>query len=166
MSMLGDNLRISRERAGLSRRQAADYIQRTPPAISKYETGKADPSIATLCKLCKLYHCTPNELLGYEQRRTTRNGSPDKQTLEYLKSLGFSISCYEKQGETFITMSDIDGNTIFSTSDNITLDALYRAISSARRMIAGIDRTLAKELIVSQVKAFCYDLKIIDELLS
>lgn len=166
MSMLGDNLRIFRERLGLSRDQAAVYIQRTPPAISKYETGKAVPSIATLCKLCKLYHCTPNDLLGYEQRRTTRNGSTDEQILEYLKSLGFSISCYEKQGETFITMSDTDDNTIFSTSDNITLDALYRAISSARRIIAGIDRTLAKELIVSQVKAFCYDLKIIDELLS
>lgn len=159
MSILGDNLRISRERAGLSRRQVAEYLPRAVQTIGQYESGKADPSIATLCKLCELYHCTPNDLLGYEQRRTTRNGSPDKQTLEYLKSLGFSVSCYEKQGETFITMSDIDGNTIFSTSDNITLDALYRAISSARRMIAGIDRALAKELIVSQVKAFCYDLK-------
>lgn len=166
MTMLSDNLRIYRERAGLSRRQVAEYLPRTVQTIGQYESGYAEPSIATLCKLCELYHCTPNDLLGYEQRRTTRNGSPDKQTLEYLKSLGFSISCYEKQGETFITMSDIDGNTIFSTSDNITLDALYRAISSARRMIAGIDRTLAKELIVSQVKAFCYDLKIIDELLS
>lgn len=159
MSILGDNLRISRERAGLSRRQVAEYLPRTVQIVGQYESGYANPSIAMLCKLCELYHCTPNDLLGYEQRRTTRNGSPDEQTLEYLKNLGFSISCYEKQGETLITMSDIDGNTIFSTSDNITLDALYRAISSARRIIIASNKILAKELIVSQVKAFCYDLK-------
>lgn len=60
------NLKIMRLIRGLSIRQVAQKIDRTPGTISNWETGKISPDVDSVAKLCKIYDISPNELLGWD----------------------------------------------------------------------------------------------------
>ena len=47
-----------RKKAGYSQKTVADLLGISVSAVSLYETGKADPSVAVLHKLSALYRCT------------------------------------------------------------------------------------------------------------
>ena len=52
-----------RRKAGLSQEQMAHQLDVSRQAVSKWETGAADPSTANLLALAKLYGVSPEELL-------------------------------------------------------------------------------------------------------
>ncbi len=60
------NLKIIRLIRGMSVRQVAQKIDRTPGTISNWETGKIAPDVDSVAKLCKIYDISPNELLGWD----------------------------------------------------------------------------------------------------
>ena len=57
-------LRAARLRAGLTQQAAAAAIGVTPSAYCGYETGKRQPDLARLARLCALYAVPADELLG------------------------------------------------------------------------------------------------------
>ena len=60
---LGEKLKMLRASRGLSQEQLAAELDVSRQAISKWETGAADPSTANLLALAKLYGISAEELL-------------------------------------------------------------------------------------------------------
>jgi transcriptional regulator with XRE-family HTH domain len=64
MSTLAENLKRERQRAGVSRDEAAAHVEKSNGMISHWETGRYEPTISDLRKLAKLYGCSMTVLLG------------------------------------------------------------------------------------------------------
>ena len=63
------NMRKTRLELGLSIQQVASEIDVHPNAISRWETGKAEPTSSNLIALCRLYDCSPEYLLDMTDER-------------------------------------------------------------------------------------------------
>ena len=59
----GTNLRVLRQKAGLSRAQLAEQIAYSEKAIEKWETSSTVPPVATVCRLAKFFCGTIDALL-------------------------------------------------------------------------------------------------------
>ncbi len=64
---LGARLRAQRLSTGLSLREMARRLKRSPSAISQFETGKARPSVSTLFEMVELLGTSIDSLLGAEE---------------------------------------------------------------------------------------------------
>ncbi len=64
MYMLGDRLRIARERAGLTQLEAAKRLQINNKTLSRYEHGGSEPNVETLTRLAQLYKVSVDWLAG------------------------------------------------------------------------------------------------------
>ena len=64
---LGKRIMQLRKRLGLTQEQLAERVGVSAQAVSKWETGAADPSTANLLALAKLYGVSPEELLRSAQ---------------------------------------------------------------------------------------------------
>ena len=67
----GEKLQKLRARAGLSQDQLAELLDVSRQAVSKWETGTADPSTSNLLALAKLFGVPAEELL----RETAAGGA-------------------------------------------------------------------------------------------
>ena len=68
---LSEKILYSRKRAGLSQEALADMVGVSRQAVSKWETGTADPSTSNLLALAKLFGVPAEELL----RETAAGGA-------------------------------------------------------------------------------------------
>ena len=64
----GEKLQKLRTRAGLSQDQLAKLLDVSRQAVSKWETGTADPSTSNLLALAKLFGVSAEELLRQVDR--------------------------------------------------------------------------------------------------
>lgn len=62
--MFGERLKMLREKAGVSQQKIADIVGVTQQAVGKWETGKAEPDLATVAKLAEYFNCSTDYLLG------------------------------------------------------------------------------------------------------
>ena len=60
---LGEKLQTLRQRAGMSQDVLAERMGVSRQAVSKWETGTADPSTSNLLALAKLFGISAEELL-------------------------------------------------------------------------------------------------------
>ena len=65
-SLLAENIRKFRKRAGLTETAVAKALFVTPQTVSKWEKQIAVPDLGNLTALAEALNVTPNELLGYE----------------------------------------------------------------------------------------------------
>ena len=65
---LGKKIRQFRFKAGLTQEQLAEQLFVSRTAVSKWESGKADPSTSNLLMLAKLFKISPEELLREVER--------------------------------------------------------------------------------------------------
>jgi len=63
--MIGDNLRKARQAAGMTQENVLEHIEGDAAKLSNWENGKHLPHLATFIKLCKIYGCTPNDILEF-----------------------------------------------------------------------------------------------------
>lgn len=61
--LIGANIRLHRDRAGLSQRQLADLYGCEPNFISQLETGKKPAGLKARQKLARIFNCSPQDLL-------------------------------------------------------------------------------------------------------
>lgn len=54
-------LRLSR---GMRQPDLAEMLSCTAMTVSRYERGEADPDVATILRLCEIFSCTADYLLG------------------------------------------------------------------------------------------------------
>ena len=59
-----NRIRELREKAGMKQTKLAEKLHVGPTAVSNYETGTRDPSTDTLIKLCEIFECSADYLLG------------------------------------------------------------------------------------------------------
>ena len=64
MTTVGDRLKKLRQENGYSQRQIAEYLEIDQSNLSKIENNKRNLNLVLLDKICYLYNCTPNYLLG------------------------------------------------------------------------------------------------------
>ncbi|WP_373576574.1 helix-turn-helix domain-containing protein [Parafannyhessea umbonata] len=64
------NMRAERVRAGMTAAQAAKVIGVSTNALLKWERGDASPMASNLMKLCHLYSCSAEYLIGMTDDRT------------------------------------------------------------------------------------------------
>ena len=60
-------LKEIRLRAGLTQEQLAELMNTEQSYISRWETGRNEPSFEVLRQLAAVLHCTTDELLGVEK---------------------------------------------------------------------------------------------------
>jgi transcriptional regulator with XRE-family HTH domain len=65
LNRFGRNVRLIRERLGLSQAELAGRAGCEPGFISHLEKGKRSPSLDTLCQLVVSLRCSPSDLLSY-----------------------------------------------------------------------------------------------------
>lgn len=66
---LGEKLRTLRKARRLTQEALAEYMQVSPQAVSKWETGVSCPDIEMLPRLAAFFHITTDELLDYDRQR-------------------------------------------------------------------------------------------------
>jgi len=60
---MGQRMRAAREQAGLSQEAAAHHVGCATRSVTRWETGRCDPGIATVLLLTELYSVSLNWLL-------------------------------------------------------------------------------------------------------
>ena len=66
-----ENLRIARERKGISQKDIAESIGVAKSTYSLYESGNREPNVQTIKKIADALNVSANELLGIEEEPTT-----------------------------------------------------------------------------------------------
>ena len=64
INVVGQNLKKLREENKYTQEQVANYLGITQSNLSKIENGERNFNMTLLDKLCLLYNCTPEYLLG------------------------------------------------------------------------------------------------------
>ena len=67
-SDIGTRIRDARKAAGMSQTVLGQHLNKTLRTIQKYESGKIEPSIATINELAKILHVSSAELMGYKRQ--------------------------------------------------------------------------------------------------
>lgn len=63
------NLRSARQKKKITQQVAADFLCIQQCTLSKYENGKLEPDIETLCKMAVFYDVSADWLLGIERKK-------------------------------------------------------------------------------------------------
>ncbi len=67
MSMLGENIRLLRDKQGMTQVQLGEKIGLAESTISLYESGKREPDIDTIGKLADFFGVSTDYLLGRDK---------------------------------------------------------------------------------------------------
>ena len=70
------NLRLLREKHGVSQQKLAEAIGLTQQSINKYENHKIEPDIATLMLIADFFHTSVDFLIGHSEAQAEREGVP------------------------------------------------------------------------------------------
>ncbi len=65
--MLGDKIKLYREKKRMTQNEVADILNVSPATISKYESGALEPNIESLKRLAELFEISIDELLSDEK---------------------------------------------------------------------------------------------------
>ncbi len=66
--MLGENLKILREKVKMTQNDVAEKLSISPQSVSKWERNEAYPTAEHLPKLASLYKCTTDEIFGINKK--------------------------------------------------------------------------------------------------
>ena len=66
-SIITENIKREIEQSGLKKSEIADAIGISRATVSQYLSGRAQPSLSTLAKLCTLLDCSSDEILGIKK---------------------------------------------------------------------------------------------------
>lgn len=62
--MYGHRIKEERQLKGLSQKQLAEMVSTTQSTIGKYEREELQPNIDVITKLCEIFECSADYLLG------------------------------------------------------------------------------------------------------
>ena len=79
--MIGNRLKQLREEKGMKQEELAKCLSVSPSAIGMYERNAREPNNALTLKICKLFNCSVDYLMGNSDSRTV-----DDLVEEYLQT--------------------------------------------------------------------------------
>ena len=62
--IITENLKNEIEQSGLKKSEIADSVGISRATLSQYLSGRAQPTLSTLAKLCKVLDCSADDILG------------------------------------------------------------------------------------------------------
>lgn len=99
--MFANRLKQRREEIGLTQLEAAKVIDIAPSSYSAYETGKQNPKIDVLMRICEKFEVSADWLLGVEKPISKMNNSDVLKALMSLRISGAQVLAFD------INFSDI-----------------------------------------------------------
>ena len=81
--MFPEKLKALRESRGLYQKDIASLLEVRQTSYSNYETGRAEPSIAGLCKLADFFSISIDELVEHLPPKYSNNTEADQLTVLY-----------------------------------------------------------------------------------
>lgn len=66
-----ENLRKFRNEKGLTQIELADLCNISPKTLSSYETGRTEPNLGEIVKLCDVFNCSIAALTGTKEREAS-----------------------------------------------------------------------------------------------
>lgn len=66
--MLGEKLKLYREKHNMTQKEVAEILEVEPGTVSKYELGMIEPNIESIKKLAEIFNVTIDELLKDEEK--------------------------------------------------------------------------------------------------
>ena len=70
-----------RIKTGMKQSELSNRLNCAAMTVSRYERGEADPDIETICRLCDIFGCTADYLLGRSDRQTPELTAEEEQLL-------------------------------------------------------------------------------------
>lgn len=67
--IISQNLKQEIEQSGRTKTEIAQAIGVKPPTVSQYLSGRIQPSLATLSKLCTFLNCSADDILSVNQNK-------------------------------------------------------------------------------------------------
>ena len=74
---IGTKIKEYRGKLGLTQKDLAEKLCVTFQAVSRWENDGVEPSIDTIKEMAKLFGCTPNELMGFEDTTPKEEVKPE-----------------------------------------------------------------------------------------
>ncbi len=65
--IISENIKREIETSGISKTEIAKALGVAKPTVSQYCSGRAQPSLATLSKLCSLLDCSADDILNIKK---------------------------------------------------------------------------------------------------
>lgn len=66
--MISENIKNEIENSGKSKSEIAKALGVTKPTISQYLSGKIQPTLSTLSKLCNFLDCSADDILNVKSK--------------------------------------------------------------------------------------------------
>lgn len=63
---IGKNISKNRKKRDLTQRKLARLLYLEESSICNYESGKSEPRIPTLMKMCEVFHITMDQMVGFD----------------------------------------------------------------------------------------------------
>jgi len=79
LAQVGRHLRMLRTALGHSQQDWAYALQITPQVLNKWESGKRQPNIEVLFRICDSFHCSLDFIFRGRMRQEARDVSPELQ---------------------------------------------------------------------------------------
>ncbi len=86
---IGNKISDLRKRDNITQDALAEILHVSPQAISKWERGVANPDLALIPQIAKIFHISSDELLGIDQKSNT---SKVNKRLDYLERIITAVS--------------------------------------------------------------------------
>ncbi|WP_413628252.1 helix-turn-helix transcriptional regulator [Fructilactobacillus vespulae] len=112
---VAENLKEARQAAGLTQVAVAQAMNVSRKTISSWETGRSMPSIDIMQELAKLYHTTPNQLLGETEANSAKEEAISYRTRlirykrwGYISKYAFFLDLFLILGGIFALLTPFD----------------------------------------------------------
>ena len=101
---MNNRIRQLRKQKNLTMKQLGEVLGLAESTISQYETGKREPDIGTILKICEYFNVTLDYLLGIvdEHGFMTGEGFADPEDFAFIKALGYDDPdvCAKRRAKT------------------------------------------------------------------
>lgn len=77
---IGTKIKEYRTKLGLTQKDLAEKLCVTYQAVSRWENDEVEPSIETIKEMAKLFSCTTDELMGFENNNQIKEEKPEDKT--------------------------------------------------------------------------------------
>jgi len=102
---IGKNIKLFRKERKMTQSELADLLFVSPQMVSRYENNIASPDIATVAKICSIFHVSMDILCGFDS--TSKEKRINYLSEKYSQEMQSNFSALRKQYEDFL-MDAID----------------------------------------------------------
>ena len=97
---IGKNIKLFRKEFKMTQRELADLLYISPQMVSRYENNTAAPDIATVAKICSIFHISMDILCGFDS--TSKEKRINYLSEKYSQKTQGNFSALRKEYEDFL----------------------------------------------------------------